>query len=192
MKYKIISIIALILSAIACFIAWLRVDVTITHESYVGFIASFMGACATIIVGAQIYNSIVTSKELKEVRKTQTLLSKKLKDTEEELQKAKNERAIAEKQMDSKIHLTTGIAFLHSQPFSSFRYFFYCLQISLELEDVYGISTSLSDIAYLLNILDENSNNINPFDYDKIELCNPDNLEKYKMFRLKKRIHWLL
>ena len=53
---NIVSWIALALSIIACIITWLRINVTITNDTFVGIMAGFMGACATIIVGAQIYN----------------------------------------------------------------------------------------------------------------------------------------
>lgn len=68
-KQNIVSWIALSLSIMACIVTWLRINVTITNDTFVGIMAGFMGACATIIVGAQIYNSIETSKKIKKNRR---------------------------------------------------------------------------------------------------------------------------
>lgn len=61
---KALSWIAIILSVIAMIITWLRVEVTIENDTFVGLMAGFMGACATILVGAQIYNSIDTKNSI--------------------------------------------------------------------------------------------------------------------------------
>lgn len=60
----ILSIWSISLSAIAIIVTMIRVDVYFTNDSFVGIMAGFMGACATIIVGAQIYNSIDTRNSM--------------------------------------------------------------------------------------------------------------------------------
>ena len=64
---KALSWIAIILSVIAMIITWLRVEVTIENDTFVGLMAGFMGACATILVGAQIYNSIDTKNSINNI-----------------------------------------------------------------------------------------------------------------------------
>lgn len=66
-KQNIISWIALTLSIIACIITLIRVDVTVANDSFISMIAGFMGVCATLLVGSQIYNSIETSRRIKEL-----------------------------------------------------------------------------------------------------------------------------
>lgn len=77
-KQNIVSWIALALSIIACIVTWARVDVYFTNDTFVGIMAGFMGACATIIVGTQIYNSIETSKKNKKNRKITNSSKKRL------------------------------------------------------------------------------------------------------------------
>ena len=67
---KALSWIAIILSVIAMIITWLRVEVTIENDTFVGLMAGFMGACATILVGAQIYNSIDTKNSINKINVT--------------------------------------------------------------------------------------------------------------------------
>lgn len=67
----ILSIWSISLSAIAIIVTMVRVDVYFTNDTFVGIMAGFIGACATIVVGAQIYNSIETSKKIKEIEELQ-------------------------------------------------------------------------------------------------------------------------
>lgn len=60
------SFLALISAVIALIITFLRIDVTMSHDAFVGIMASFVGA-ATIIVGAQIYNSIEAKRLMNDV-----------------------------------------------------------------------------------------------------------------------------
>lgn len=62
MKNSWVSLLALVFSIIALIITFLRVDVTISNDTFIGIIASFIGACTTLVVGVQIYNSIETRK----------------------------------------------------------------------------------------------------------------------------------
>lgn len=70
MKKNWISWLALALSIVACIITWLRVDVYINNDTFVGVMAGFMGACATIIVGFQIFNSIETKRDINELKES--------------------------------------------------------------------------------------------------------------------------
>lgn len=63
-RQNIISWIALVLSIIACIVTWVRIDVYFTNDTFVGIMAGFMGICATILLGAQIYNSIDTRNSI--------------------------------------------------------------------------------------------------------------------------------
>lgn len=69
-KQNIVSWIALALSIIACVIAIVRIDVYFTNDTFVGIMAGFMGACATILVGVQIYNSIDTRNSMNKLNES--------------------------------------------------------------------------------------------------------------------------
>ena len=61
----ILSWIAIALSIIACIITFLDLDkAQITDDSFIGVMSGFIGACATILVGAQIFNSIETRNSI--------------------------------------------------------------------------------------------------------------------------------
>lgn len=68
MKYSWMSLLALVFSILALIITFLRVDVTISNDTFIGIIASFVGAAATIIVGAQLYNSIEARRLMNDIR----------------------------------------------------------------------------------------------------------------------------
>lgn len=51
MKNSWVSLLALVFSIIALIITFLRVDVTISNDTFIGIIASFIGACTTLVVG---------------------------------------------------------------------------------------------------------------------------------------------
>lgn len=60
-----------IFSLIAILCSFLRVDVHITHETFIGVIAALIGVIATFIVGFQIYNVIENNAKLKEYESSQ-------------------------------------------------------------------------------------------------------------------------
>lgn len=119
MKKNWISLLALTLSIIACIITWLRVEIYTTNDTFVGIMAGFIGACATILIGIQIYNSIDTRnsinklndsfnikiKELdknydnrmRDINVLNNELSYELNQIKKELKQAKEERALSEK-----------------------------------------------------------------------------------------------
>lgn len=75
------SLLALVFSTIALIITFLRIDVTITHESFIAIIASFVGAACTIIVGSQIYNSIETKRVINLLESKNNSLGKSINDS---------------------------------------------------------------------------------------------------------------
>jgi len=71
MKNNWVSLLALGISVLALIFVSFHVEVTVTHETFIGIMASFMGAAATIIVGAQIYNSIEAKRQFTLLKKQQ-------------------------------------------------------------------------------------------------------------------------
>lgn len=67
----ILSWIAIALSIIACIITFLDLDkAQITDDSFIGVMSGFIGACATILVGAQIFNSIETRNSINKLNES--------------------------------------------------------------------------------------------------------------------------
>lgn len=175
---KALSWIAIILSVIAMIITWLRVEVTIENDTFVGLMAGFMGACATILVGVQIYNSIDTRNKIETINKTfdekidklnsnydlrirdinvlNNNLSYELETLKKELQQAKVERETNEKKMEISVVQTRALAFVSTQPLSSFANFYKCLCFYLEKNDAEKTRSILKNMASLVNIIDNN------------------------------------
>jgi len=80
MKNNWTSLLALLISFIALVITFLRIDVTISNDTFIGIIASFIGACATIVVGAQLYNSIEARGLINDIKKDQKSIEIKYRD----------------------------------------------------------------------------------------------------------------
>lgn len=78
MKNNWVSLLASVLSIIALIVTFLRIDITISNDAFIGIIASFIGACATIIVGAQIYNSVEAKRLIRDVENRQNRLDENI------------------------------------------------------------------------------------------------------------------
>lgn len=63
--------IAIAFSIAAGIITFLDLDkAQITDDSFIGIMAGFVGACATILVGVQIYNSIETRNSINKLNES--------------------------------------------------------------------------------------------------------------------------
>lgn len=174
---NIVSWIALALSIIACIITWARVDVYFTNDTFVGIMAGFMGACATILVGVQIYNSIETSRKIKDIDNLQTKITKDidfLKDKKERLEHYTNYRTF----------ISLGVATSKERPIFALKKYLNALNEALYLNDARCINRALSNIE----IFCRKSEVINPFTINKdpfnANLYKPENLEEYQSFPL--------
>lgn len=176
---KALSWIAIILSVIAMIITWLRVEVTIENDTFVGLMAGFMGACATILVGAQIYNSIDTRNKIETINKAfderidqlnsnydsrlrdinvlNNNLSYELEAIKKELQQAKIERETNQKIMEINIAQTRALAFVSIQPLKSFANFYRCLRFYLEHNNIEKIKSMLRNLEALVTIIENNT-----------------------------------
>lgn len=177
-KQNIISWIALALSIIACIITWVRVDVYFTNDTFVGIMAGFMGACATIVVGAQIYNSIETSKKIKEIEALQ-------KKVNNDIETLKQERETIVHFTINKTKISLGISTSRERPFFAYKQFFYAFKEALILDKTTFINSSLNNIEILCKRIKENRKLKLPSDFD-LELCSPDKIKKHKSYPLVK------
>lgn len=67
----ILSWIAIAFSITACIITFLDLDkAQITDDSFISIMSGFIGACATILVGAQIFNSIDTKNSINKINES--------------------------------------------------------------------------------------------------------------------------
>lgn len=167
---KALSWIAIILSVIAMIITWLRVEVTIENDTYVGIMAGFMGVCATILVGAQIFNSIDTKNSINEINESFDNKINKLntdyklritnideiqKDLLKKLQDVNIESEKLFTQMEGSIFLTTGLTFHDKYPLRAYKNYILGIDRYLKSEDIDNTNVCLHNIKDLIQ-------NINP------------------------------
>lgn len=127
-----VSILALVISVLAVVLTCCRVEVVITHETFIGIMASFMGAAATIIVGAQIYNSIETKKQVVKLENSQKELEDSMKefflkmdDTNEEFNYKMNE-------ISACLLIAQSLAYMDYNPISAYYDLLKSIEFSLD------------------------------------------------------------
>lgn len=176
-KTNIFSCIAIILSITACIITWLRINVTITNNTFVGIMAGFMGACATIIVGVQIYNSIETSRKIKELENLQHKINSDIEFLKEEREKSIHNTRYG-------LNHALGISCsMSGNKFFAFDAFFIALKESLILDNTLYINSVLGNIEALCERM-KIKPEITLSKVFNIEKYNPDNLKDYNSFKL--------
>lgn len=173
MKKNWISWLALALSIAACIITCLRVEIYTTNDTFVGVIAGLIGACATILVGTQIYSSIDTrntinklnesfnskikeqntsyDSRMRDIKVLNNKLTYELDQIKKELTQAKEERALSEERININIAKAKAIAFSSIQPFSSYANYHKCLIGFLRIEDYENVANILKNMKALIN-----------------------------------------
>lgn len=207
---KILSIWSISLSAIAFIAAFLRVDVYFTNDSFVGIMAGFMGACATILVGVQIYNSIDTrnsinklnesfEEKIKEVESNyhkrmvdiQTLnnqLKYDISEQDKKLEQAKEDRIKNENIMQAFIARAHGVSLIDIQPFSAFIAFYKGLQKALENNDAEVTESILHDMEVIVNRMQKKeAKNINKAHSNQLEIISPKTLKDFQLYPIIER-----
>lgn len=126
MKNNWVSLLALLISFIALIITFLRIEVTISNDTFIGIIASFIGASTTLVVGAQIYNSIET---------------RKMKDDMQNVEENMHRKMIV---IDCAVNYIQGLANVTERPLSAYRDFISALDSAYDsnnhnvIEDCYN------------------------------------------------------
>lgn len=197
-KLRNISLLALILSIIACIITWLRVDITFTNNAFISIMTGFIGICATFIAGLQIYNSIETRNSINELKKTfnekteqiksdydykikemDTLISKLNSDLEEHKKQFEENNSY----IKTYIKFAGATAFYTNQPYTSYRLFYECLEYMLEKQNYDDIKVILNNLEAIVKSIKHKSN-LSSIDMDKILLLDFNSLKKYSLFSL--------
>lgn len=201
-----ISILALIISIIACIITWLRIEVYTTNDTFVGVIAGFIGACATILVGTQIYNSIDTKNTINKLNETlnnkikeqnsnyvsrmrdikvlNNELKYELNQIKKELELAKKERALSEERLKISIAKARAIAFSSIQPFSSYANYFISLKSCLEIGDHKEVAGILKNMKITTKIIERKLNKNESIATTLIEKCKKLDYNSLKNYPL--------
>lgn len=165
---KKIQWISLPLSIAAFIISWLRIDVYMTNDTFVGIMAGFMGACATIVVGAQIYNSIEAKQSIKEF---QELYKKHIQEMNDNMRETEN-------RLSCSIIISQASSVFDYQPITAFVYLHKGLEYALELKDKYLVENIFSDLKESYTAISKNINNNNSY----IELMSKEKKEAIKEF----------
>ncbi|MBU3834752.1 MAG: hypothetical protein H9949_03255 [Candidatus Phocaeicola merdigallinarum] len=173
----ILSIWSISLSAIAIIVTMVRVDVYFTNDSFVGIMAGFMGACATILVGVQIYNSIETSRKIKNIDYLQTKIGK-------DIDFLKNEKERIEHYINYRTLISLGVATIKERPIFALKKYLSALKEALYLNDAQCINRVLLNIENFCN----RSKNTNPFTISKDSFdansYPPEKLQKFQSYPL--------
>lgn len=204
-KINMISWIALVLSIIACIITLVRIDVYITNDTFVGIMAGFMGICATILLGAQIYNSIDTrnsinklnesfnskidklnityDNRMRELNVLNNKMNYDLTKAHEKLEEYKNEIEELALLTKRRINFSNAIALSTIQPYSSYKYFFECLKYEMKKQNPEGVQQMLSDLRLLVQQIKEITPQQKIFTKDKdiIKDLNFDALQEFPL-----------
>lgn len=173
---KKIQWISLPLSIAAFVISWLRIDVYMTNDTFVGIMAGFMGACATILVGVQIYNSIETSRKIKDIDNLQTKITK-------DIDFLKDEKERLEHYTNYQTFISLGVATSKERPIFALKKYLNALNEALYLNDARCINRALSNIEIVCKRIQNN----NPFTHNNtfdITLYTPEKLQKFQSYPL--------
>lgn len=173
----ILSIWSICLSAFAFIGAFLRVDVYFTNDSFVGIMAGFMGACATILVGVQIYNSIETSRKIKDLETLQNKINSDI-----EFLKKERERG----DHFTKYGLSHSLAISctdSGNKYFAYDSYFSALEEALILDEPEYIYKVINNIKVLCKKLQSNPEK-HVAKVFNIQEYDPKNLEEYKSYIL--------
>lgn len=156
-KQCMISWIALILSIIACIITWARIDVYITNDTFVGIMAGFMGICATILLGAQIYNSIDTRNSMNKMNelfnsKIETLNNLQT-NINKDIEYLKGERERSDHFTMYGVEYAIGISNMNSDPIGSFNIYFDALLDAMILNNPTYIDNVLFQLEVVRDVI---------------------------------------
>lgn len=187
MKKNWISWLALALSIVACIITWLRVDVYINNDTFVGVMAGFMGACATIIVGFQIFNSIETKRDINELKESYKIKISDIEKVQKELENQIKDSKIKELTIESFAYQAYAITIYQEQPFTAYSVFHTALKLVLESNKNEYISTAINNHTALSSRIPQiEYKEINKIGIDDVKTINLEELKIYQSYDLVK------
>ncbi len=162
----ILSWIAIAFSITACIITFLDLDkAQITDDSFISIMSGFIGACATILVGAQIFNSIDTKNSINKINESFnnkinelnadyklriTNIDEVQKDLLKKLQDVNIESEKLFTQTEGSIFLTTGLAFHDKYPLRAYKNYILGIDRYLKSEDIANTNVCLHNIKDLI------------------------------------------
>lgn len=162
----ILSWIAIAFSITACIITFLDLDkAQITDDSFISIMSGFIGACATILVGAQIFNSIDTKNSINKINESFnnkinelnadyklriTNIDEVQKDLLKKLQDVNIESEKLFTQTEGSIFLTTGLTFHDKYPLRAYKNYILGIDRYLKSEDIANTNVCLHNIKDLI------------------------------------------
>lgn len=162
----ILSWIAIAFSITACIITFLDLDkAQITDDSFISIMSGFIGACATILVGAQIFNSIDTKNSINKINESFnnkinelnadyklriTNIDEVQKDLLKKLQDVNIGKEKLFTQTEGSIFLTTGLAFHDKYPLRAYKNYILGIDRYLKSEDIANTNVCLHNIKDLI------------------------------------------
>ena len=147
---KILNISSICFSSIALIVTVIRVEVHVENDTFVGIMAGFMGACATILVGVQIYNSIETSRKIKGLETLQNKINS-------DIEFLKEEKIKLEHYTNYKTFISLGVATSKERPVFALLRYFKALKEALVLNEASYINRALSNIEIVCKRIQNNN-----------------------------------
>lgn len=152
-----LTISAMLLSTTAIVITAFRIEIVLTHDTWIGIMSSLIGAAATLIVGTQIYNSITTRKDIESIRSLQKEL--------------KGELEWCENLFKGNHHASQALALWNTQEFDALACTVRAIKYYLQCKDYSSCNVALSNAEKLAEKINKKINTVNKTGYDR-------NLEK--------------
>lgn len=171
---------AFVLSLLAILFSVANFNFSPSTDTFVGILAGLIGACATIMVGFQIFNSIDTRNKLQEIEKIQLELKN-------ELQSTKREREVSELLMNAGYLHCYGLSLIHQQPFTAYNSMFVSIRYALEVDHYSVVNTYTNNIIALTNMIEESiskNKTINITDIECVKSLDFKTLNKYPIYTL--------
>lgn len=147
-----LTISAMLLSTTAIVITAFRIEIVLTHDTWIGIMSSLIGAAATLIVGTQIYNSITTRKDIESIWSLQ-------KELREELE-------CSELKFEANHAFAEGIAFSKTQPFCSFISFLNAAPLYMKCKDYETCKKALENCDSEMKYIQASKKSVNAYGCD--------------------------
>lgn len=165
MKNNWVSLLALLISFIALIITFLRIDVTISNDTFIGIISSLIGACATIIVGVQIYNSVETKNVKENLRKMEEKMKEKM---------------IV---IDCAVNYIQGLVNITERPLSAYRDFISALDSAYDSNNHNVIEDCYNNLNVIIQKIQANKGSNENIEQKNIQIQNAiDSLKHNKKY----------
>lgn len=171
-----LSLISIFLSITAVIITWLRVEVTIENDTFVGIMAGLMGVSATLLVGVQIYNGLETSKKIKQLENLQNEIT-------HDIKLLKEERERGEHFTKYGVNYSIGLSYENANFYFAYNAYFDAMKEALILDNNDYINKTLTNLECICEKYKGELKLSIPKNF-KLTKYQPQNIREYRASKL--------